>query len=99
MLAMQAAFTGSDVFRATRSTGDLVATLENATNPPYDRSAPFFQVRMYDQTLPFYLGRTTTLVEYRDELGPGLDAEPGPAIAHVAAMDSPLATRYRRATR
>jgi 4-amino-4-deoxy-L-arabinose transferase-like glycosyltransferase len=84
MLTMQAAFTGSDVFRATRSTADLVTVLENAANPPYDPNAPFFQVRMYDQTLPFYLGRTTTLVEYRDELGPGLDAEPGRGVAHVA---------------
>lgn len=84
MLAMQAAFTGSDVFRATRSSADLVTTLENAPNPPYDPNAPFFQVRMYDQTLPFYLDRTTTLVEYRDELGPGLDAEPDRGIAHLA---------------
>jgi hypothetical protein len=38
---------------------------------------------MYDQTLPFYLGRTTTLVEYRDELGPGLDIEPALGIAHM----------------
>ncbi len=39
---------------------------------------------MYDQTLPFYLERTTTLVEYRDELGPGLDAEPDRGIAREA---------------
>jgi 4-amino-4-deoxy-L-arabinose transferase-like glycosyltransferase len=84
ILAMQAAFSGSDVFRATRSAADLVTTLENAANPPYDPDAPFFQVRMYDQTLPFYLGRTTTLVDYRDELGPGLDTEPGRGIAHVS---------------
>ena len=69
MLTMQAVYTGSDIFRATRSAADIVTRLENASNPPYDRSAPFFQVRMYDQTLPFYLERTTTLVEYRDELG------------------------------
>jgi 4-amino-4-deoxy-L-arabinose transferase-like glycosyltransferase len=84
LVAMQAAFTGSDVFRATRSAADLVTALENEANPPYDPTAPFFQVRMYDQTLPFYLERTTTLVEYRDELGPGLDAEPGRGIAHLA---------------
>jgi hypothetical protein len=84
ILAMQAAFTGSDVFRATRSSADLVTTLENSDDPPYDANAPFFQVRMYDQTLPFYLDRTTTLVEYRDELGPGLDIEPERAIAHEA---------------
>ena len=84
MLATQAGFAGSDVFRATRSAIDLVAALEKAPDPPYDRNAPFFQVRMYDQTLPFYLGRTTTLVEYRDELALGLDAEPARGIARVA---------------
>jgi 4-amino-4-deoxy-L-arabinose transferase-like glycosyltransferase len=84
MLAMQTGFAGSDVFRATRSSVDLVAALEKAHDPPYDRNAPFFQVRMYDQTLPFYLGRTTTLVEYRDELALGLDAEPERGIPRVA---------------
>jgi 4-amino-4-deoxy-L-arabinose transferase-like glycosyltransferase len=84
MLAMQAAYTGSDVFRATRSAADLVTLLENGADPPYDPDAPFFQVRMYDQTLPFYLERTTTLVDYRDELGPGLDAEPERGIAREA---------------
>ncbi|HKU87032.1 MAG TPA: glycosyltransferase family 39 protein [Casimicrobiaceae bacterium] len=81
MLTMQAVYTGSDVFRATRSAADFVTRLQNANDPPYDASAPFFQVRMYDQTLPFYLERTTTLVQYRDELGPGLDSEPSRAIA------------------
>ena len=84
MLTMQAVYTGSDVFRATRSAFTLVTALENASNPPYDPSAPFFQVRMYDQTLPYYLERTTTLVEYRDELAPGLDAEPALAIPREA---------------
>ena len=35
----------------------------------------------YDQTLPFYLGRTVTLVDYRDEMALGLDAEPEKGIA------------------
>ena len=35
-----------------------------------------YQVASYDQTLPFYLGRPTPLVEYRDEMSLGLDAEP-----------------------
>ena len=84
ILMLQAMYSGSDAFRATRSTADLVTTLENTANPPYDRSAPFFQVHMYEQTLPFYLARTTTLVEYRDELGPGLDAQPELGIAREA---------------
>ena len=84
ILMLQAMYSGSDAFRATRSTADLVTTLENTANPPYDRSAPFFQVHMYEQTLPFYLARTTTLVEYRDELGPGLDTQPELGIAREA---------------
>ena len=40
---------------------------------------------MYDQTVPFYLGRTTTLVAYRDELALGIDAEPERQIPAVAA--------------
>jgi hypothetical protein len=39
---------------------------------------------MYDQTTPFYLGRTTTFVSYRDEFGLGQDAEPDRAIADEA---------------
>ena len=81
MLTMQAVYVGSDLFRATRSAADLVTRLQNANDPPYDPAAPFFQVRMYDQTLPFYLERTTTVVQYRDELAPGLASEPWRAIA------------------
>jgi 4-amino-4-deoxy-L-arabinose transferase-like glycosyltransferase len=88
MLAMQAFFQGSDVFRATRSAADLVATLEKRADPPYDPNAAFYQVRMYDQTLPFYLRRTTTVVAWRDELGPGIDVEPSLAIASVEAWAS-----------
>ena len=42
---------------------------------------PVYQVRSYDQTLPFYLRRPTTLVEYRDEMALGLDAEPDKGLA------------------
>lgn len=38
---------------------------------------PFYSVRVYDQTLPFYLDRTVTLVQYRDEFSFGQDHEPG----------------------
>jgi hypothetical protein len=40
---------------------------------------------MYDQTVPFYLGRATRVVEYRDELSLGIDAEPRKQIPTVAA--------------
>lgn len=37
---------------------------------------PVFSVRTYDQTLPFYLGRPVTLVEYIDEFALGEIEEP-----------------------
>ena len=42
--------------------------------------APFYSVGMYDQTLPFYLKRTVTLVDYSDEFEFGLAQEPGRRI-------------------
>jgi hypothetical protein len=44
------------------------------------RSAPTYAVRDYDQTLPFYLRRTTTLVEERNEMDFGLRLEPWRSI-------------------
>ena len=37
---------------------------------------PIYSVGTYDQTIPFYLARPVTLVDYRDEMDMGLKAEP-----------------------
>jgi 4-amino-4-deoxy-L-arabinose transferase-like glycosyltransferase len=44
--------------------------------PQLPAGVPFYSVRMYDQTLTFYLQRTITLVHYRDEFAFGEDHEP-----------------------
>jgi 4-amino-4-deoxy-L-arabinose transferase-like glycosyltransferase len=80
-IAVQAGFIGYDAFRATRSAYDLLQSAITANGGALDPMSPVFQVRTYDQTLPFYLARTTTLVAYRDELALGLDAEPDKAYA------------------
>ena len=36
-----------------------------------------YTVRHYEQTVPFYIGRTMTLVDYVDEFEMGQQAEPG----------------------
>jgi len=41
---------------------------------------------MYDQTMPFELGRPLTLVAYRDEFALGLDAEPQKALPTLDAF-------------
>lgn len=52
---------------------------------------PFYSVNMYEQTLPFYLQRTLTLVAYRDELSFGLEQEPQLGIPEIAEF----AVRWR----
>jgi 4-amino-4-deoxy-L-arabinose transferase-like glycosyltransferase len=54
-----------------------------ATEGPLARDVPFFSIQTYEQTLPFYLKRTMTLVDFYDELNLGLEQEPEKGIAHV----------------
>jgi hypothetical protein len=42
----------------------------------FPRDPPFYSVAGFDQSVPFYLGRPVTLVAYKDELAPGIAAEP-----------------------
>jgi hypothetical protein len=51
-------------------------------------SAVLFSVDTYDQSLQFYLKRTTTMVAYRDELGFGISQEPQKFIADIAGFES-----------
>jgi 4-amino-4-deoxy-L-arabinose transferase-like glycosyltransferase len=76
LAGFQVLFIGHDVFRVTRSGYDILQAAKHAQGAPLDRAAPFFQVHGYDQTVPFYLDRTTTLVAFRDEFAMGLDMEP-----------------------
>ena len=51
---------------------------------PWLASGPrLYTVDYYDQTIPFYLGRTMTLVKYVDEFETGLAAEPGKSIPRL----------------
>ncbi|MCB1822657.1 MAG: glycosyltransferase family 39 protein, partial [Candidatus Competibacteraceae bacterium] len=61
---------------------DIVQDIE-AEHGPFDRNAPFYSIQMHDQTLPFYLKRPVTLVQYIDEFALGLAAEPEKGIARV----------------
>jgi 4-amino-4-deoxy-L-arabinose transferase-like glycosyltransferase len=89
MAGLQSGIIGYDAFRVTRSAFDLVRAAEAAEarggGGPSDPKVPVFQVRNYDQTLPFYLGKTTTLVAYRDEMALGLDVEPDRGYATEAS--------------
>jgi 4-amino-4-deoxy-L-arabinose transferase-like glycosyltransferase len=54
--------------------------------PLIEPGVPFYSVRMHDQTLPFYLQRTLTLVDYRDEFDYGLQQEPTLAVDSLEAF-------------
>jgi hypothetical protein len=47
-----------------------------ATAPELTPETPLYSVGLYEQTLPFYLRRTMTLVQHPDELEFGLGQEP-----------------------
>ena len=44
--------------------------------PHLEPGIPLYSVHNYEQTLPFYIKRPVTLVEYTDELAFGLEQEP-----------------------
>ncbi len=48
----------------------------NAIRAQVKPEVPFYSVLMYEQTLPFYLKRTFTLVEFTDEMKFGTEQEP-----------------------
>ena len=64
----------------TASTKDVVA----AIRPWIHAGQPFYAVGTYDQTLPFYLDRTVTLVQYTGELEFGIKQQPGLWVPTVA---------------
>lgn len=57
-----------------------------AAFPAAGRLRPLYSVATYDQSLPFYLRRTVTLVAYRGELDYGLRHEPRAQIAGIQAF-------------
>ena len=74
---------GHDSLGSVNSAHDVAAAIRSQV--PQD--APFFSVDTYDQSLQFYLKRTTTMVAYRDELGFGIDQEPQKFIPDLTGFE------------
>ena len=66
---------------APRQSGLAVA---ERMRPLLHADTRLYSVRIYDQTVPFYIGRTLTLVDYADEFETGLKAQPGLRIDKLA---------------
>ncbi len=72
LLLVQIIMTGHETLSPSYSTAHLVGTI----SPLLDADTPFYSVRTYEHTLPFYIKRTVTLVEYGDEMEFGLQQQP-----------------------
>jgi len=76
LLAVQLVLSGTHVLDAHYSSERLIDRIAGE-GLRFPRDAPFYSVASYDQSVPFYLGRSVTLVAHKDELAPGIAAEPG----------------------
>ncbi|HET9045278.1 MAG TPA: glycosyltransferase family 39 protein, partial [Burkholderiales bacterium] len=71
-VAMSLGMVGYGQLAPTRSAAAFAGQIKRLG--PAD--AAVYAVRMYDQTLPFYLGRLVTVVEFTGELEPGIRSAP-----------------------
>ena len=72
-----------DGLSPAHSTYHLAQKLQPYLKP----GAPFYSVRTYEQTLPFYIKRTVTLVDYQDEMAYGLQQEPALWVPTLAEFE------------
>jgi 4-amino-4-deoxy-L-arabinose transferase-like glycosyltransferase len=80
LISFQLALTGHESLSPSMSAYHIAQQVKPHLRP----NMPFYSVNGYDQTLDFYLGRTMTLVQFRDELDYGLQQEPQLAIDTVS---------------
>ena len=86
LIFVQLVTTGYDELAESRSSEPVLSRVTSA-HGPLRSDVPFYSIRMYDQTLPYYLGRTVVLVAHADELAPGIATEPEKAIATVGEWE------------
>ena len=72
LLAAQIGLSGYNTVARERSAKHIAQAISAEVKP----GIPFYSVLNYEQTLPFYLKRTFTLVQYQDEMGFGITQEP-----------------------
>ncbi len=86
VLSAAALFSGETILQGHEALGrsNSAYYIAQQIRPLLVPGAPFYSVGMYEQTLPFYLQRTVTLVDYQDELAFGLQQEPQLAVPTLA---------------
>ena len=79
----QLALSGHESVSRANSAYHIVQKIKSELKP----GMPFYSVNTYDQSLQFYLRRSTTMVVYKDELGFGIEQEPEKFIADFAQFE------------
>ena len=82
LLSVQLALIGHESLSPSYSSYAIARQIKLYLKP----SIPFYSIGMYDQTLPFYLKRTFTLVGYQGELAFGVTQEPQKYLPDLAAF-------------
>jgi len=70
------------------STANSAYHIAQKIKPELKPGMPFYSVNTYDQSLQFYLRRSTTMVVYEDELGFGIAQEPEKFIPDFARFEN-----------
>ena len=83
LLATQLVITGHDTLSPSYSGYHIARDIR----PYLAENTPFYSVLTYDQTLPFYLKRTVTLVAFQGELAYGLEQEPQLSIPDIPSFE------------
>ncbi len=83
LVTTQLALTSHDSLSPAYSTYHLVQKLKPYLKP----GVPFYSVGGYEQTLPFYIKRTVTLVAYQHEMAFGLRQEPQLWVPELAGFE------------
>ncbi len=83
LLAEQALMMGHNELAPRSSFYDMAREVRPYLAP----GVPFYSVGTYEQTLPFYLKRTVTLVAFADEMAYGLEQEPQLWLPDIASFE------------
>ncbi len=82
LLSAQIGLSGYETVARERSAKHIAEAIRGEVRA----DVPFYSVLTYEQTLPFYLKRTFTLVQYQDEMAYGIQQEPQRWIPTVEAF-------------
>jgi 4-amino-4-deoxy-L-arabinose transferase-like glycosyltransferase len=80
----QGALLGHESLAPSNSAASLALQLRPQLTP----GVPFYSVGTYEQTLPFYIQRSVTLVAFGDELSFGIEQEPQKSLPTVKEFEA-----------